>query len=54
MSQNLLQRASLSEILHVTNKYYQEEIKRCENYLILDIKDKLLKEFKTEMLLNHQ
>ncbi|CDW78925.1 cullin-1-like isoform 1 [Stylonychia lemnae] len=53
-SQNLLSKASLSEILHITNKYYQEEIQRCENYLIFDIKDKLLKEFQQEMLLNHQ
>lgn len=36
------------------NQYYQQELRRCEDYLVFDIKDKLIKEFKQYMLLEHQ
>jgi hypothetical protein len=50
----LLEKASLSEYLHLANKYYHDELKRCEDYLTWDIKEALIKEFKREMLLNHE
>lgn len=54
-SQELLIKASLSEYLHQANKYYVEERERLQRYLTWgDISESLIKEFKTEMLLNHQ
>ena len=53
--QDLLAKASLSEYLHQANKYYNEERERLQRYLTWgDIHDSLIKEFKREMLLNHQ
>ena len=53
--QDLLTKASLSEYLHQANKYYNEERERLQRYLTWgDIHDSLIKEFKREMLLNHQ
>lgn len=53
-SQQLLEKASLSEYLHLANKCLNEELQRCQNYLTWEIKDSVINEFKTEMLLNHQ
>ena len=50
----MLERESLSGYLQIANKYYNEEKSRCERYLIWDIKEKILAEFRTEMLLTYQ
>lgn len=50
-SQQMLESQSLSEILQRANKYYQEELRRCETYLLFDIKSALVQEFKQQMLL---
>lgn len=53
-SQALLQSASLSEYLHHANRFYNEEKQRTERYLTWDdIRDKVIKEFRQEMLLVH-
>ncbi|MFS8160036.1 MAG: cullin, partial [Candidatus Roizmanbacteria bacterium] len=52
--QDLLERESLSGYLQIANKFYNDEKSRCERYLIWDIKEKILAEFRTEMLLTHQ
>jgi cullin 1 len=51
--QDLLERESLSGYLQLANKFYNEEKSRCERYLIWDIKEKILAEFRTEMLLTY-
>ena len=54
-SQALLISASLSEYLKKANQYLTEEESRIDRYLSWDdIKNGILKEFKTEMLFNHE
>jgi len=48
----MLEKNSLSEYLNLASKYYNEEKSRCERYLTWDIKDKLLKVFRKELLIN--
>lgn len=52
---SLLASASLSEYIQKANQYLKEEESRIERYLSWDdIKNGILKEFKTEMLFNHE
>lgn len=53
VSQNLLATNSLSEYLHNAHRFFNEEKSRCDRYLGWDIKEKLLNEFRREMLINH-
>ena len=47
--------ASLSEYLKKANQFLKEEESRIDRYLSWDdIKNGILKEFKTEMLFNHE
>ena len=42
----LLEKESLSGYLQIAYKFYNEEKSRCDRYLIWDIKDKILNEFR--------
>ena len=49
-----MEEASLSEYLHIANKYFVEEKERFESYLYWEIKDKITHAFREEMLVKNQ